>query len=97
VSHHRVRRRAVEDSADVAAYLLAGADVVMTTSALLRHGPGHAAVLLDGLSAWMDRKGFAAVDDVRGKLAAAAAGERAYGRVGYLHAIQEATRSFSPR
>ena len=27
---------------DVAKYLLAGADVVMTTSALLRHGPEHA-------------------------------------------------------
>ena len=35
----------VETAADVAAYLLAGADVVMTTSSLLRHGPGHAAVL----------------------------------------------------
>ena len=33
----------VETAADVAAYLLAGADVVMTTSSLLRHGPGHAA------------------------------------------------------
>ena len=32
----------VEDAADVAAYLLAGADVVMTTSSLLRHGPDHA-------------------------------------------------------
>ncbi len=49
----------VEDPGDVAAYLLAGADVVMSTSALLRHGPEHATVLLDGLSAWMARKGFA--------------------------------------
>ena len=78
-------------------YLLAGADAVMTTSALLRHGPEHAAVLLDGLTEWMDRKGFAAVDDVRGKLAAAAAGEPAYGRAGYLHAIEEATRAHSLR
>ena len=43
----------------MAKYLLAGADVVMTTSALLRHGSEHAAVLLDGLSEWMQRKGFA--------------------------------------
>ena len=43
----------------------------MTTSALLRHGPAHAAVLLDGLSAWMERKGFASVDDVRGILSVA--------------------------
>ena len=48
----------VETADDVAAYLLAGADVVMTTSALLRHGPGHVTALLDGLTAWMDRKGI---------------------------------------
>jgi dihydroorotate dehydrogenase (fumarate) len=41
----------VETADDVAAYLLAGADVVMTTSSLLRHGPGHVTVLLDGLTA----------------------------------------------
>lgn len=48
----------VEDATDVVKYLLAGADVVMTASALLRHGPGHAKVLLDGVRGWMDRKGF---------------------------------------
>ena len=51
----------VEGPADVAKYLLAGADVVMTASALIRHGPGHAAVLLDGLSGWMARKGYPSV------------------------------------
>jgi dihydroorotate dehydrogenase (fumarate) len=85
----------VEDAADVASYLLAGADVVMTTSALLRHGPDHAAVLLDGLTAWMERKGFASVGDVRGLLAAAkGAAKDAYGRAGYRSAIEEATRTF---
>lgn len=59
----------VEDAADVVSYLLAGADVVMTTSALLRHGPQHAGVLLDGLTEWMQRKGFQTVDEMRGLLA----------------------------
>ncbi|MGO9083513.1 MAG: dihydroorotate dehydrogenase-like protein, partial [Streptosporangiaceae bacterium] len=36
----------VEDASDVIKYLLAGADVVMTASALIRHGPQHAAILL---------------------------------------------------
>ena len=72
--HGRVRASlaattGVETAADVAKYLLAGADVVMTASALLRHGPEHATVLLDGLSDWMARKGFAAVDELRGMLA----------------------------
>jgi dihydroorotate dehydrogenase (fumarate) len=60
----------VEDAADVVSYLLAGADVVMTTSALLRHGPQHAGVLLDGVAEWMQRKGFDTVDQLRGLLAA---------------------------
>ena len=41
----------VESPDDVFKYLLAGADVVMTTSSLLRHGVGHMRTLLDGLTA----------------------------------------------
>ena len=49
----------VESATELIKYLLAGADVVMTASALLRHGPEHAAVLLDGLCEWMGRHGRA--------------------------------------
>jgi dihydroorotate dehydrogenase (fumarate) len=84
----------VESPADVAAYLLAGADVVMTTSALLRHGPEHAGVLLDGLASWMDRKGFTSLGAVRGLLARSPEGEPAYGRVGYLTAIEQASHTY---
>ena len=72
--HGRVRAAlaattGVEGPEDVAKYLLAGADVVMTASALLRHGPEYAGVLLDGLSDWMARKGYGSVDEFRGLLA----------------------------
>jgi dihydroorotate dehydrogenase (fumarate) len=81
----------VEVPADVARYLLAGADVVMTTSALLRHGPKYAAELLDGLSSWMARKGFQALDDLRGKLAVPQATEQEeYQRSGYVAAMRAA-------
>ncbi|HEV3380230.1 MAG TPA: dihydroorotate dehydrogenase-like protein [Trebonia sp.] len=83
----------VETPADVAAYLLAGADVVMTTSALLRHGAGYAAELLDGLEAWLGRKGFMSVAEARGLLSAQA-GLPLEGRAGYLSAIGQATRAF---
>lgn len=85
----------VDSAADVAAYLLAGADVVMTTSALLRHGPAHARVLLNGLEAWLERKGFSSVDAVRGLLAKPSEGGPAYGRAGYLSAIEQATHAYS--
>jgi dihydroorotate dehydrogenase (fumarate) len=81
----------VEGPDDVARYLLAGADVVMTASALLRHGPEHAAVLLDGLSDWMTRKGFAAVDQLRGLLSVPPnTDEAAHERRGYVGAMRAA-------
>ncbi|MGP0005520.1 MAG: dihydroorotate dehydrogenase-like protein [Acidimicrobiales bacterium] len=84
----------VEGPDDVAKYLLAGADVVMTTSSLLRHGPGHAAALLDGLSAWMARKGFHNVGEVRGKLAVPSGGDEAvHERAGYVAALRAANAS----
>ena len=87
----------VETADDVAAYLLAGADVVMTTSALLRHGPGHVAALLDGLTAWMNRKGIGSVDEIRGLLAPGAdTPQPGFGRYGYLRAVEQATRAYSP-
>ena len=45
--------RGVETEIEVVKYLLAGADVVMTTSALLRHGPQHVATMRDGLERWL--------------------------------------------
>jgi len=88
----------VEDSADVAKYLLAGADVVMSASALLRHGAAHAGVLLDGLSDWMRRKGFATIDEVRGKLSVPrGSDETAHERRGYVNALQQAnSKSYGP-
>jgi dihydroorotate dehydrogenase (fumarate) len=46
----------VDTPDNVVQYLLAGADVVMTTSALLRHGAGHIPTLVDGLAAWLGHR-----------------------------------------
>lgn len=85
----------VETVADVAAYLLAGADAVMTTSALLRHGPEHATVLLDGLTEWMTRKDFASGDEVRGRLSVPReVDQTAYERAGYVAALEHARATY---
>jgi dihydroorotate dehydrogenase (fumarate) len=87
----------VEEPADVVKYLLAGADVVMTASALIRHGPRYAAVLLDGLAEWMARKGYASVDDLRGMLAVPAdTDQAAYQRAGYVRAMRDANGAHRP-
>ena len=49
--------------------------------------------LLDGLSDWMARKGFTAVDELRGLLAVPAeADNAAYERAGYVGALRDANR-----
>jgi dihydroorotate dehydrogenase (fumarate) len=58
--------RGVETSTEVIKYLLAGADAVMTASALLRNGPGYARTLVSGLVEWMEDREFESVDQIRG-------------------------------
>ncbi len=82
----------VDDSADVAAHLLAGADVVMTTSALLRHHPEHAFVLLGGLEDWLARKGFTSPAEARGLLASSGRAAAAEDRAGYVGSLRAADR-----
>jgi dihydroorotate dehydrogenase (fumarate) len=58
--------RGVETEVEVVKYLLAGADVVMTASALLRHGPQHVAAMRDGLERWLFENRFDSVEAIRG-------------------------------
>jgi dihydroorotate dehydrogenase (fumarate) len=58
--------RGVETHVEVVKYLLAGADVVMTASALLRRGAQHLATMREGLEGWLGANGFDSVDAIRG-------------------------------
>jgi dihydroorotate dehydrogenase (fumarate) len=58
--------RGVETHVEVVKYLLAGADVVTTASALLRHGVEHVATMREGLEHWLAANGFESVDAIRG-------------------------------
>jgi dihydroorotate dehydrogenase (fumarate) len=58
----------VETADEVIKYLLVGADVVMTTSALLRHGVSYMKVLLDGLKSWLVARDLDTLDRLRGRL-----------------------------
>ena len=49
-------------------YLMAGADVVMSTSALLQQGPPFLARLLAEVTDWMERKGYTSVSQMRGSM-----------------------------
>lgn len=84
----------VETADDVVKYILAGADVVMTTSALVRHGREYAAQLVQGLDAWLTSRDLG-LEQARGMLAvpSSAPGDD-YARSGYVAALQKAKSTY---
>lgn len=58
----------VHDGADALKLLLAGADVVMTTSALLQHGPEHLRVMDRFVRDWMLERDYESVAQLRGSV-----------------------------
>jgi dihydroorotate dehydrogenase (fumarate) len=85
----------VHTATDVAKVLLAGANVAMTTSALLKHGPDHARTMLDGLRAWMQDKGYGSVEEMTGAVSQrAVADPSAFERANYLETITRYASTF---
>jgi dihydroorotate dehydrogenase (fumarate) len=79
----------VDSAAEVVKYLLAGADAVMTASALLRHGIGHVKALLDGLMQWMDARCLDDIRDVRGMMSRRRIKDStAFERANYIQILQ---------
>jgi dihydroorotate dehydrogenase (fumarate) len=60
----------VETADDAVRYLLAGADAVLTASALLRHGPEYMGRLVKGLADWLEAHGAGSVAQIRGRMSA---------------------------
>lgn len=79
----------VQGPQEVIKYLLAGADAVMTTSALLRHGPAHCRTLVEGLAEWMDRRGYDSVAEMKGALSQQrVADPTAFARANYIRMLE---------
>jgi dihydroorotate dehydrogenase (fumarate) len=71
--------------ADVAKGLLVGADVVMMTSALLRHGPEHVASVETELREWMAAHDYTSVSELRGSASTATVEDpSAFERANYM-------------
>jgi dihydroorotate dehydrogenase (fumarate) len=79
----------VEDADQVIKYLLAGADVVMTTSALLRNGPQYVETLLAGTKSWLQARDVESVDQIRGLLSQRRfSNPDSFGRANYMRILQ---------
>lgn len=58
----------VHSASDVLKSMMAGANIAMMASALLRNGPGHAKHILDNLLAWMEEHEYQSIEQMRGSM-----------------------------
>ena len=78
----------VHEPEDAVKLLLAGADVTMMASALLRHGPGRLSEVREGVAAWLEDHEYESVAQLRGSMSQrSVADPGAYERANYMKAL----------
>ena len=87
----------VHTGEDVVKVLLAGGDVAMTTSAVLQHGAGHVATMLQDLEDWMEQRGYGSVQEMVGAVSQRAVTDpQAFERAQYVETITRHASVFEP-
>jgi dihydroorotate dehydrogenase (fumarate) len=75
-------------------YLMAGADVVMSTSAVLQEGPAFFARLLSEMTEWMEKKGYHSVEQMRGSMSQQSVMDSsAFVRGNYIKVLESYTKT----
>jgi dihydroorotate dehydrogenase (fumarate) len=83
----------IHSAEDVLKMLMAGADVTMLCSALLKHGPLHIKKVLDDMNRWMMEHEYVSVQQMKGSMSQkSVADPSAFERANYMKALQ----SFKP-
>jgi dihydroorotate dehydrogenase (fumarate) len=81
--------RGVHTPVEVVKYLMAGADAVMTTSALLKNGVDYLTTLRDGLQAWMEMNQYQSVTQMKGSMSQQnVADPTAFERANYIKTLE---------
>jgi dihydroorotate dehydrogenase (fumarate) len=87
----------VHSAVEAIKYLMAGADVVMSTAALLQQGPPFFARLLVEMTDWMEKKGYESVDQIRGSMSQrAVVDSSAFVRGNYIKVLESYTKTTLP-
>lgn len=85
--------RGVEKAEDIIKYIMAGSDVVMTTSAILRNGIPYFKTMLNDLERWMTEHEYESVQQMKGSMSQEkVANPTAFERANYIKLL----KSWSP-
>ena len=78
----------VHTADDALKALLAGANVTMMASALLRHGPARLTEVRDGVEVWLTERGYQSVTQARGSLSYSSVPDpEVFERTGYMETL----------
>jgi dihydroorotate dehydrogenase (fumarate) len=92
-----VANNGVYEGADVIKMILAGAGAVESVSTFYHNGIRHVSAMLTEIEEWMERKGYASLDDFRGTLSAKAINDPfVYKRAQYIDMILKSEEYFNP-
>jgi dihydroorotate dehydrogenase (fumarate) len=79
----------IHTAEDVLKMLMAGADVTMMCSALLKNGPSHIGYVLEGMNRWMQEHEYHSVSQMKGSMShKSVAAPAAFERANYMKALQ---------
>jgi len=98
--HGRVRASlaattGIHEAEDALKVLLAGANVAMMASALLRHGPAHLAHVRAAMTAWLEEREYASVRQLCGSVSQGAAEDPdAFERANYVQTLHSYSSRF---
>ena len=85
----------VHDAEDVVKAVLSGADVAMSTSALLQRGPEHVATLRHGLATWLASRDYESVAQACGSVSRQAVPDPdVYERASYVAALRRGSARY---
>ena len=84
----------VHSAVEAIKYLMAGADVVMSTAAVLQQGPPFFARLLAEMTAWMEKQGYTSVSQMRGSMSLQSIRDpTAFVRGNYIKVLESYTKT----
>jgi len=79
----------VHRAVDVLKCMMAGANVAMTTSSLLKYGISHASNILDDMAAWMEEYGYESVRQMQGSMSRKSVSDpAAFERANYMKVLK---------
>jgi len=97
VKGNLVANNGIYEGIDIVKMILAGASAVQAVSTFYHNGVGHATAMLAELENWMDRKGYSAIDEFRGKLSSKSINDPfVYKRAQYIDMILKSEEYFNP-